>query len=149
MLLAKGPVLHTPSCFVHPGHKLAGGPAFRSLGRTQQNGCPTLRVLCEGWARCRMQRRFRHCPNPVLPTASYPPLPTTQGRGTHPYRSCRQLKGWATRPRRAQKHGHPPLLFLYPVTDQFPVTVGRPKPVDESNSFGIESKFRVNLGNPN
>src|SRR5580698_10790993 len=107
MLLAKGPVLHTPSCFVNPGHKLAGGPAFRSLGRTQQNGCPTLRVLCEGWARCRMQRRFRHCPNPVLQTASYPPLPTTQGRGTHPYRSCRQLKGWATRHLPATVAVHP------------------------------------------
>ena len=39
-------------------------------------------------------------PKSVLQTASYPPLPTTQGRGTHPYRSCRQLKAWATRPLR-------------------------------------------------
>src|SRR5580698_1977677 len=44
-------------------------------------------------------------PNPILQTASYPPLPTTQGRGTHPYRSCRQLKAWATRPIVDQRDG--------------------------------------------
>ena len=62
-----------------------------------------------------------------------------EGRGTHISGSAGEIKSV----------GHPPLLFLYPVTDQFPVTVGRPKPVDESNSFGSESKFGVNLGNPN
>ena len=34
-----------------------GGPAFEQPAQPQ-NGCPTLRALCEGWARCGLGRRF-------------------------------------------------------------------------------------------
>src|SRR5947209_4115216 len=39
----------------------------------------------EGWARCRVQRRFGSRGNLILEIASYPPLHKTQGRGTPPF----------------------------------------------------------------
>jgi hypothetical protein len=75
---------------------LGGWPAFRR--RKLENGCPALRALCEGWARCRLQCRFYLCENLIIQTASYPPLPKTQERGTH----C----DWALA---VQRLGHPPI----------------------------------------
>ena len=104
MLLAKGPVLHTPSCLVNPGHKLPfrGRVAqpFDHSEATNKVGAPLFAFCAKGGRDAACSADFDVAQIRYFQQRHTRPCQQRKDGAPTLIDRCRQLKGWATRRRR-------------------------------------------------